>query len=253
MIAGPFFGEFGWELMKWQGYLRYLSCNVGEVEVLCQNGHKYLYKDFASKVTEVGAGFNQPNMWQPAVESNNMTPCKKICENYRLPQKFIQYGKKKRGKGYDILIHARQCRRDGDKITGNRYWGDLKFVMLLDMFIEDCSVAFIGTEQDMAFEGANDLRGIPLEQLADVMCSSKVVVGASSGVLHYASLCGTPHVVWTDKRKWNVGGIKTTNYNRYKKWWNPLKTPCSICDECNWHPPVDNIAKRINRFLKGDY
>ena len=25
LIAGPFLGEFGWELMQWQGYLRQLA------------------------------------------------------------------------------------------------------------------------------------------------------------------------------------------------------------------------------------
>ena len=25
LIAGPFLGEFGWELMQWQGYLRQMS------------------------------------------------------------------------------------------------------------------------------------------------------------------------------------------------------------------------------------
>jgi len=25
LIAGPFLGEFGWELMQWQGYIRQLS------------------------------------------------------------------------------------------------------------------------------------------------------------------------------------------------------------------------------------
>jgi len=30
LIAGPWLGEFGWELFAWQGYVRYVSETIGD-------------------------------------------------------------------------------------------------------------------------------------------------------------------------------------------------------------------------------
>ncbi len=257
IIAEPFYGELGHHLMKWQGHLRYLSKN-NEVHVGCMPGFSFLYEDFAAEIDESHPRpkGKVPNMWKPSDFAcefylNNtryIGPTKQICENPNLPQKFIQYGSKRYGGNFDyeVVIHARKCSRSGDSITGDRnykHWQELVERLGVD--------ACIGSPEESEYiDGVeDDLRGMPLKTLADVLANTKLLISPSSGVAHFASLCGCPHLVWSDKRRWNVGGIKTTNWNRYKKHWNPFNTECVVIDDepDPWQPSVDRILKSIDK------
>jgi ADP-heptose:LPS heptosyltransferase len=82
-------------------------------------------------------------------------------------------------------------------------------------------IAFIGTkEESYCPDRAADLRGVGLSRLADVMASSSLVMGGSSGPIHFASLCGTPHLTW--------GGYRLRTFFRYAWDWNPFQVPCHI-------------------------
>ncbi|GAG44278.1 unnamed protein product, partial [marine sediment metagenome] len=61
IIAGPFVGEFGWELFSWQGYLRGKAKRGQHVFVFCRRGNAYLYKDFAAAVVELDFESTQQN------------------------------------------------------------------------------------------------------------------------------------------------------------------------------------------------
>ncbi len=64
-------------------------------------------------------------------------------------------------------------------------------------------------------KGAINLMGqTNLEDMIAIMCNAKCAIGQSTGTLHLASLCRTPHGAWGPTR------IK----ERYKRAWNPLKT-----------------------------
>jgi hypothetical protein len=53
LIAGPFLGEFGWELMQWQGYIRQLSKFYKHTIVYGRPSSSYFYKDFVSEFREL--------------------------------------------------------------------------------------------------------------------------------------------------------------------------------------------------------
>jgi len=252
MMCGPFYGEFGWELMKWQGHLRWLSKSY-PIDVRCVKGKEFLYEGFARKVIPVDQPWDTPDKWRPIDRhsGSNIQPSKGICERGDLPQTFIKYGEKKQNVGFDVLLHARTCQRKCDDVTGSRAWEMSNWKTLeRELTNQGLRVAFIGSKRGSVSYGEEfDKRGVPLKTLANIMASSKVIVGPSSGPMHYASLCGLPHVVWTDKRKWNVGGIRTTNWNRYKKYWNPHKTPCTVMDTCNWDPSPKRVLSAMEKFL----
>lgn len=46
LVAGPWVGEFGWELFTWQGYIRSLSEKFDKTIVLSRPSSKFLYTDF---------------------------------------------------------------------------------------------------------------------------------------------------------------------------------------------------------------
>ena len=44
LIAGPWVGEFGWELFAWQGYIRALSRNFEQTTIIARPGAKPIYE-----------------------------------------------------------------------------------------------------------------------------------------------------------------------------------------------------------------
>jgi hypothetical protein len=72
-----------------------------------------------------------------------------------------------------------------------------------------------------------------------------VDAGHSSGPLHLASLCGTPHLVWTNRKTYGMG---KTSREKYESWWNPLRTPVTVLDS-GFDPTVDEVAGLIARQL----
>ena len=46
LIAGPWVGEFGWELFAWQAYIRSLSRHFEKTVVISRPNSKSLYEDF---------------------------------------------------------------------------------------------------------------------------------------------------------------------------------------------------------------
>ena len=64
LVAGPWIGEFGWELMDWQGHVRALSKFYDETICIGPESSRHLYSDFADRyLTSVlyGEKFNKLN------------------------------------------------------------------------------------------------------------------------------------------------------------------------------------------------
>jgi hypothetical protein len=103
------------------------------------------------------------------------------------------------------------------------------------------SIASIGRENDaMYINGTTSLINCELKDLADVMASSRLIAGPSSGPIHFASLCGLPQVVWSESK----------NRIKYLKYWNPFNVKVSFYDEEQWNPSVKNIYRLIMEMIK---
>jgi len=77
----------------------------------------------------------------------------------------------------------------------------------------------------------------------DNMAATRLVVGPSSGPMHLASLCGTPHLVWTDQIRYSA--IQVNNRKRYETLWNPFCTPCWVLDTQGWAPLPSFVLEEI--------
>lgn len=253
LYAGPWIGEFGWELMGWQGVIRYLAPDFDKVIIIGQKGHGFLYEDFATDYLEHGLGGSNPNMWMndSSTISNPLrnkgdvwiTPQQLTLMNNPPQQTFIKYGTQSQEKAYDIVCHARSIKKyESDYIN----YPVENWVKLLG---KDKKVASIGTI-DGAYHipGTDDLRGISLEELTNVLASSKLLVGPSSGPIHLGSLCGIPHLVWSGYERSKI---------RYEQVWNPLKTPVKVISpdgdpwgkKEEWQPDIDILTESIKRML----
>ena len=262
IIAGPWVGEFGWELFAWQGYLRAIKEKYNtRMVIICSEKSKYLYQDFADEFIffdppptglsdsfyRAGYDFSKQNLikiigsdrsefsWLPPrrIGFPPKTSWKEqvTIGPFQVSPKYIMFEAEQKY-DYDIVVHARNR-----KLRYKDNWPSQKWSDLLEMLLDKYKVACIGTkEQSLSIPGAEDYRNCNLEETVQVISSSKLVIGPSSGPMHLASLCGTPHLVW---------GSRQMSQTRYEDTWNPLKTKVEFIDKFGWHPPVKFIYEKI--------
>ncbi len=253
LVAGPWVGEFGWELCAWQGYLRVIAPDYENVIIYGPVGHEYLYKDFATEYRPTPVVGQEPNMWlngntkisHPFCENESMwIPPQQLSFMPNSPEQgFIKYGKKGEN-GADLVYHARSLDKYGSGYMG---WGDDNWKAFLSNY--DGEIVCIGTKEGADHHGGLDMRGAPLEKVCDVLASAKVLVGPSSGAMHLGSLCGTPHVVWSGHAR---------NKLRYESWWNPHKTPVRTVmpmsgpwdKKEHWQPTPIDIRAQVEDIIR---
>ena len=259
VIAGPWVGEFGWELFCWQAYIRAMSKVFNFTDVLCvtRPGRELLYEDFARvKVLK-----DIPN------QGSDMHSCrgyslKKFIDSYSeeypdyeliLPFQSRYYGKSVdiRGKQitaefnalgqhtknnqYPVILHARSRKHRSSDNWGRENWN----VLVSKLVHEGIPFAFIGsTEESLFVEGGVDLRGLPLRDIVGYLAGAKCIVGPSSGPMHLATLCKCPQVVWSGS---------DYNQDRYEKEWNPFETYVAyLGNECGgWNPNPEIVYRHI--------
>ena len=268
LIAGPWAGEFGWELFAWQAYVRSLSKNFDKTVVISRKGCSAIYSDFCDEYIEynpVGGladsffmhGFDMKREIASIISNNKI----KLDENttlflprrigipphthfsqvvsfgkYIVKPEYITYGNKI-DKRYDYIFHIRN--RDLRKQDN---WHIENWERLRDMF-PDKRIACIGTKGESGWiEGTADLRGLSLDALFDIMRSADFAFGPSSGPMHLASLCGLPHVVWSIP----------DNKKRYEVNWNPLSTKVLFDSKFNWHPSPEYVFDIFKKWSEND-
>ena len=285
ILAGPWVGEFGWELFCFQGYLRKLKDDYPHIKsfnIISRTGRSVIYEDFCDQYIEwdcpgkdlTGAlcldWAEMPKDWiEDIIKSLNLTnvlwiPTQQFVIQYHASgpryeeylklfkerQRFIQYGIAKPELKYDVVIHARST----DKYhSGNRNWSTDKWHQLGNSLIkQNLKIACIGIEDEaIHIPGSDNLMNIPLEQTADILASSSCIVGTSSGPMHFASLCGCPQILISECVE--SGG--KDNERRYKYDWNPLGTPVHLVkyensqEDNGWNPPVNKVEELINDIL----
>jgi hypothetical protein len=263
LVAGPWVGEFGWELFAWQAYIRSLSRNFDKTVVISRSNSEHIYRDFADdfipydvKTGEsdsffmVGCDLNKAlktiildNQLQKN-ENMVLVPPRRVGNppfthytksiafgNMQIVPEYIEFESNK-NYDYDYVFHARnrQLRKQDNWSVEN--WHNLRDSL-------GGKIACIGSNsQSMHIEDTDDLRGITFEETVGVIKSSMAVFGPSSGPMHLSSLCGTPHIVWSKKE----------NRSRYEEYWNPLKTPVLFLDEHSWHPSAEYVYKRYKNW-----
>jgi len=257
LLAGPWIGEFGWELFCWQGFVRKLSKNYDKTIIIGRPTNKLLYSDFADEYIKFDPESFKTDAWnchgaKSAKDIISSIPHtdylngvfdigmrysqKGVTDTKGLffsQQDFIKLISDKKGKKFDVIFHCR------NKSTGSdRNWSYEQWVQLKED-LGNLSVACIGNHESFHIPGTEDLRGIDLDELVATMNESNLIIGPSSGPMHLASLAGMTHLVWS------------TEYNRvrYEKDWNPLRTKVIFYSEGGWNPKPLDISKIIKNIV----
>lgn len=251
---GPWIGEFGWELMTWQAWCRQQAKKFKKAYACSFPDMEYLYQDFATFIPHrhpkrhldwTGVDRMDLPYEVPDDVTQQFIPFKEyIVEN----QDFIKFGRplddEKNGAQSDILIHARGINKGGKNYPVENWE---KLVEFLNNKVEAFGVvASIGSADDIHVNGTTDCRGMGLQALCHYISQAKLVIGQSSGVMHLASLCGAPHLVWGDSRTY----FGQTLEQRYFKTWNPLNTPVYWIYDDNWNPDPEIVFKMVNMHLE---
>jgi len=157
--------------------------------------------------------------------------------SYKIVPEYYMYGESADVE-YDYVFHIRnrQFRQDDN-------WNINNWVELRKLLGPEKKIACIGTKnQAGTVDDADDLRDIPLRDTCNLIKNCGAVFGPSSGPMHLASLCGTPHVVWQAR--------SIENYNRYTQNWNPFNTPILYLNEHGWRAPPLYIYERFLEWEK---
>jgi hypothetical protein len=103
--------------------------------------------------------------------------------------------------------------------------------------------ASIGDFNDLYVPGPVDLRNCDLSVLMDYIASSKLVVApATSPYAYLASHCGTPSLIWGN-RKYHLA-------NRHKVDYNPFQVSVSYLPASySWEPNPTNVRARIEQLV----
>jgi len=275
LFAGPWVGEFGWELFTWQAYLRKIAKTYDHVTVCSRPGREFLYQDFADQFVPFTPPSENVTMWanygldehyintvlSPPLGTDWLEPrsmLSKLHEKQKnqpgltllqtftpQDQEFIKYGNNpSKDKAFDIVIHARN--RQDAKAWPEKNWPMDRWDAFVTRF-SNMRIACVGhPSAAKSVSGTIDLRGIPLSNLADVLASSKLCIGCSDGLLNFAALCCTPRLIWTNRSEANK------NIDRHTKCWNPFNAPVEMIVEDTWRPKVETIIAAVEKYFEQD-
>jgi hypothetical protein len=261
LIAGPFLGELGWELMQWQGYLRQLSKFYSKTIVYGRHSSAYFYQDFATEFHPVNVtswdtelyilhNYDYQN-WASQFSGVDLLVADNRCLSLRglFDQHFVPFGESQSENAYDIVIHARAIPNlEGNHKKWMRNWPLENWAELCDS-LKSYRLAAVGVPSlSYCPDQVLDLRGIETEKLCSVLASSRCCIGPSSGVMHLASLCRTPHLVWNCAMDHLPFGGNISY--RYMRSWNPLGTKVRVLSEMGCQPTPAYIRTELVKFLE---
>lgn len=267
LLAGPWVGEFGWELMAFQGRLRELARRFDRTIVLTSQASHALYSDFAETVDpEIPAGMgaangchrsfpsdalrSEFNGWVrrtvarfrrqlesecPGVEITTYIPTEMPMfpwvATYRPRQRFVRYGVAAQPTQAPYVVLIRRNRNlASERNQSDAWWAEVSG----RLEAQGCRVEFFVENLDAG-----------LTQLA----SADLAAGFSTGGMHLASLCACPHFVVSDARKWSAGPWPANLKRRYTYIWNPLGTPVRS-ELSGWQQSAEWFAAQTEQALR---
>jgi hypothetical protein len=236
--AGPWAGEFGWELCSWNPRVRKMAEKFDRVVVEGPASSEYLYEfadeyiandpqpntsDGYSGVPQKTALYEQgATIFKPHWNLMGRPEMRALKRPYK-PNPDLSwhcFAPENPAAVADVLCAFRPVKKYRGRVLADKeYPIKLCTQAVGELLACGLSVACIGGDDNYHIPGTEDLRGKPLAEQCSAIAGAKVVIGPSSGPMHLASLCRTPHVVWYNRPD------QTSSYARYRDHWNPFNTP----------------------------
>lgn len=256
LYAGPWVGEFGWEIASWNPSIRHIAKDYDHVTVETQPGSEYLY-EFADEIIvnphlpnsfDMYKGKTSKPAFRPSADTKSIGPMwfwrthgkfefravqGIVAASQIHPKEWRKLGTEEPKHVADVLCAFRGPKRFKNKVVHEKEYPKDQCIELVERLLDaGYSVACYGGTDNLYVDGTIDIRGMELSELCGALTAAKVAVGPSSGTLHLASVCGTPHVTWYGR-----GGV--VSMKRYISHWNPFNTPVTFIDV---PPPGPELA-----------
>lgn len=260
LVAGPYVGEFGHELMDWQPWVRAQISRYNEVHVITYPGRDYLYPGCKVHYHEVAletAGYKHGRFTPAQLESlarkkaaelglndyDLMTAlhiCTRYHQRFLLPAKFELLGQSPAdGEMRDLAFHFRQVKKMGPDQTRNYSLEDC------DRLVELCraqglSFFCIGHPRySYCPAGVEDRRTEDLAASVAAIRSARLLAGELSGPMHLAQLSGTPILIWAPGQ-WRLDNCEA---------WNVFRVPTYIVTNEMEPPKPELVSGKITSAL----
>jgi hypothetical protein len=261
LFAGPYAGEFGYELMQWQGFVRARRPHYQEVHVLTYPGRDYLYEgcqvhhhNIELKNAGYGYGRLSPAAGQQMATAKaaeiglkdfDIFDTSLLCTRYH---KLLFWHQEFRllqeppltPKMYDIVIHIRAVRKVGPDPLKN-YPPELADELARRCIDAGLSVACVG-HPDYSYcpVGCVDHRSVDLQQTVAAISSAHAGVGEASGGMHLINACGKPSIIWGEGQERVDPAFR----------WNPFRVPIFVVTTETWQPSPETVCQHTIKALQ---
>jgi len=256
LVAGPYVGEFGHELMDWQPWVRAQVGRYAEVHVITYPGRDCLYPGCRVHAHEVAletAGYKHGRFAPAQLEQMahakaaelglrhyDLMTAQNVCTTYHqrflLPAKFELLGRPPAADQIrDVAFHFRQVKKEGPDQSRNYH------LESCDQVAEFCRQqklrCFCVGHPRYSYcpPGVEDRRAEDLAVSVAAIRSARLLAGELSGPMHLAQLAGTPIVIWAD------GQWRLDNCER----WNVFHVPTYIVANDTHRPTTEQVGEKI--------
>jgi hypothetical protein len=261
LVAGPYVGEFGHELMEWQSWVCSQVPRYWEVHVITFPGRAALYPGcqvHTHEFTLEKAGYRHgrfspaelKEMARAKAEELGLKDydiltaahlCTRYHQRYIVPGKFELLRKDPLGGHYrDVAFHFRNVRKEGPDQTRNY---PLELCDEVAKRVSDLgyTICCIGHPRySYCPEGVEDLRNEDLETSMSAISSVRLLAGELSGPMHLAQLCGIPILIWADGQ-WRLDTCEV---------WNVFHVPTFVVANDTHRPDPSRVVETIDKALK---
>lgn len=260
LVAGPFTGEFGHELMEWQAWVRGLAKRYHEVHVITYPGRDFLYpgcKVHYHDIPLASAGYRFGRFTPKELETmartkaaelglkdyDVLTPlllCTRYHQRYLLPAQFeLLSTPPSGGRQRDIAFHFRAVQKEGPDQLRN-YPTELCDRVAAACQDKGYRVCCIGHPRySYCPAGVEDLRAENLEASVTAISSARLLVGELSGPSHLAQLCGVAILIWAPDQ-WRIDTCDR---------WNVFKVPTFVVANDTSNPAPERVSEMIDRAM----
>lgn len=259
LFAGPYVGEFGWELMQWQGFVRARRPHYQEVHVMTYPGRDYLYEgcqvhyhDVDLKTAgyrygvldrEKGREMIEKKAADIGLENYDVFSTSLVCTRYHKAiwgQKFRLFEEKPlTTTARDVVFHFRAIKKKGSDIYQD-YSAEAADELVQRCLEGGLLVGSIGhPNYSYCPSGSEDYRSVDLRRTVAAMSSAHAVCGKNSGPMHLASLCGKPTIQWAEDQ-WRLD---------FSLRWNPFRVPIYVVSNTEPQPSPQTVYEAIANAL----
>ena len=260
LVAGPYVGEFGHELMDWQPWVRAQVGRYQEVHVITYPGRDFLYPGCHVHYHEVAletAGYKH-GRFSPAeltamarqkaaalgLKKYDLMTAQHIStrtqQRYFMPAKYELLGRPMPvGEVRDVAFHFRKVNKTGPDQSRNYP------VELCDQVVAFCRA------QGLTFfcighprysycpEGVEDRRTEDLATSVTALQGARLLAGELSGPMHLAQLAGIPLLIWAPDQ-WRLDNCE---------YWNVFQVPTYIVANDTHRPEPERVGRKIVEAL----